>query len=258
MATKGGSGIFTPPGDDNVAPVIPLRQRQSNQVAPPARKVLPRERAAFDPELEAGEVVLRRRAHRTLPFVANTSIALTLKPASATLARLAAATALTLVAGVLVWQPFGSPGSHRAPSATTRDAGTPTGHQTGLHLAAAAVLFAHAKTGPITRRDGQTRGRVRGGSHTRSRRRKLAHQSKDPRPTSDPTSATRTPATSNPATPTRSGATQYQTPQSTTPTVTTPPSTGAAAQSTGQTSSSAQQPAFGSDGSLGPGHSPDS
>ena len=63
MATKGGSGTFLrPPGDDNVAPVIPLRQRRNDPSEPSTpRKPLPRERAAFDPELEPGDVALRRR-----------------------------------------------------------------------------------------------------------------------------------------------------------------------------------------------------
>jgi hypothetical protein len=63
MATKGGSGTFLPaPGDDDVAPVIPLRQRHSEPSdASTSRKRLPRERAAFDPELEPADVDLRRR-----------------------------------------------------------------------------------------------------------------------------------------------------------------------------------------------------
>ena len=63
MATKGGSGTFLrTPGDDDVAPVIPLRQRHRDPVdASTSRKLLPRERAAFDPELEPADVVLRRR-----------------------------------------------------------------------------------------------------------------------------------------------------------------------------------------------------
>ena len=63
MATTGGSGTFVrPPGDDDVAPVIPLRQRHSEPSdASTPRKPLPRERAAFDPELEPADVVLRRR-----------------------------------------------------------------------------------------------------------------------------------------------------------------------------------------------------
>jgi hypothetical protein len=66
MATTGGSGTFVrPPGDDDVAPVIPLRQRHSEPSdASTSRKRLPRERAAFDPELEPADVDLRRRRPR--------------------------------------------------------------------------------------------------------------------------------------------------------------------------------------------------
>src|SRR5947209_20456732 len=64
MATKGGSGTLQPPGDDNVAPVIPLRQRSEPSEPSTPRKPLPRERAAFDPELEPGDIALRRRRPR--------------------------------------------------------------------------------------------------------------------------------------------------------------------------------------------------
>jgi hypothetical protein len=50
MAAGGGSGILKPPGDgDDVAPVIPLRQRHNNGNDPAERKTLPSERAPFDP-----------------------------------------------------------------------------------------------------------------------------------------------------------------------------------------------------------------
>src|SRR6185437_1716510 len=64
MAGNGGSWTLNPPSDDDVAPVIPLRQRQATLAPPAPRRVLPRERAAFDPELEPGEVALRRRPLR--------------------------------------------------------------------------------------------------------------------------------------------------------------------------------------------------
>src|SRR5690349_14157219 len=62
MAGNGGSGTLNPPSDDDVAPVIPLRQRQATLAPSAPRRVLPRERAAFDPELEPGEVALTRRS----------------------------------------------------------------------------------------------------------------------------------------------------------------------------------------------------
>ena len=57
-----------PPHDgDDVAPVIPLRQRQGSALASPTkREPLPRERAAFDPELEGAEVMLRRPIRRRI------------------------------------------------------------------------------------------------------------------------------------------------------------------------------------------------
>src|SRR5438132_1189719 len=66
MAATGGSGTLNPPADgDDIAPVIPLRQRQGAiNAPPPKREPLPRERAAFDPEIESGEVALRRPLRR--------------------------------------------------------------------------------------------------------------------------------------------------------------------------------------------------
>jgi hypothetical protein len=75
MGAKGGTGILNPPSDgDDIAPVIPLRQRQGQgpQTAPPAaRQSLPRERSAFDPEIEPLDVPLRRR--RRWPAMAHQS-----------------------------------------------------------------------------------------------------------------------------------------------------------------------------------------
>ena len=57
-----------PPTDgEDVARVIPLRRRDRDlNAAPPVREPLPRERAAFDPELEPGDVILKRRSRRRL------------------------------------------------------------------------------------------------------------------------------------------------------------------------------------------------
>src|SRR5437588_8270099 len=61
MAGNGGSRILHPPSDDDVAPVIPLRQRQPTASGSPLpRRELPRERAAFDPEIEPADGVLGR------------------------------------------------------------------------------------------------------------------------------------------------------------------------------------------------------
>jgi hypothetical protein len=127
MATKGGSGTFLrPPGDDDVAPVIPLRQRHSEPSEPSTpRKPLPRERAPFDPELEPGDVALRRRRppRATLGRVRQATGRLHLRP-RLTVALLAAiATAGIAAAGILGPQPFTSPGARHtsttAPHPTT-------------------------------------------------------------------------------------------------------------------------------------------
>lgn len=57
-----------PPTDgDDVARVVPLRRRDGDlKVVPPVRDSLPRERAAFDPEIEPGDVILKRRLRRRL------------------------------------------------------------------------------------------------------------------------------------------------------------------------------------------------
>src|SRR5438105_3269745 len=68
MAASGGRGTMDPPTDgEDVARVIPLRRRDRDlNAAPPVREPLPRERAAFDPELEPGDVILKRRPRRRL------------------------------------------------------------------------------------------------------------------------------------------------------------------------------------------------
>src|SRR5579872_1629744 len=65
---EGGNGILTPPQDgDEIAPVIPLRQRQPDSAPQQAvRRSLPAERAPFDPELEQADVRLTRRRARRL------------------------------------------------------------------------------------------------------------------------------------------------------------------------------------------------
>jgi hypothetical protein len=121
MATKGGSGTFLPaPGDENVAPVIPLRQRQNQPpAAPTPRKPLPRERAAFDPELEPADVALRRRrAPRAgLDRVRQATARLRVRPRlTATAAALTAMAAAGVLAAVILAQPFTSAGARHAPA----------------------------------------------------------------------------------------------------------------------------------------------
>src|SRR5947209_2672255 len=127
MATKGGSGTFLPaPGDENVAPVIPLRQRQNEPSAPPTpRKPLPRERAAFDPELEPADVALRRpRPPRAgLGRVWQATARLRVRPRlTATAGALAAMATAGVLAAVIFAQPLTSSGARRASTAALRAA----------------------------------------------------------------------------------------------------------------------------------------
>src|SRR5690349_7121966 len=68
MATSGGRGTMGPPTDgEDVARVIPLRRRASDgRPVASVRESLPREHAPFDPEIELGEIVLKRRRRRRL------------------------------------------------------------------------------------------------------------------------------------------------------------------------------------------------
>ena len=121
MVTKGGSGTLQPPGDDNVAPLIPLRQRHTEPSAPSTpRKALPRERAAFDPELEPGDVALRRRRRPRAAFghvrQATTRLHVRPRPTATAAALVAVATAGVIAAGVLGPQVFNSAAARRAPT----------------------------------------------------------------------------------------------------------------------------------------------
>jgi hypothetical protein len=125
MATKGGSGTFLPaPGDENVAPVIPLRQRQNQPpAAPTPRKPLPRERAAFDPELEPADVALRRRRppRAALGRVRQAAARLHTGPARmAAVGVLAAMATVGVLAVVILAQPLTSSGARRASTAALR------------------------------------------------------------------------------------------------------------------------------------------
>ena len=106
MATTGGSGTLRPPGDDDVAPVIPLRKRQP-QIPAPARARLPRERAAFDPELEPGEVLLRRhRRHRIARRVAAVGGRAWSDAPPTAAPRLLVGAGIARAIGMLIIQPF--------------------------------------------------------------------------------------------------------------------------------------------------------
>ena len=125
MATKGGSGTFLqPPGDDHVAPVIPLRQRHSEpSEASTPRKPLPRERAAFDPELEPGDVALRRRRPRRAAWgrVRQATARLRVRPRlTVTAAVLAAMATAGVVAAAILGPPFTTAGARHSPTAARR------------------------------------------------------------------------------------------------------------------------------------------
>ena len=124
MATKGGSGTFLQtPGDDNVAPVIPLRQRQGEpSEASTPRKPLPRERAAFDPELEPADVLLRRRRPRRAAWgrVQHATARLHVRPRPMVTAAALAAMAMAGAAAAVLGPPFTSDGPRHSPVAARR------------------------------------------------------------------------------------------------------------------------------------------
>src|ERR1700757_4047603 len=112
MAATGGSGTLNPPRDgDNIAPVIPLRQRQGAVPAPPPEGgPLPRERAAFDPEIESGEVALRRPLRRRMLLrfsSARPDLHVAWRP-RVTVAATAVPIALLVVLSLVVLPSFGS------------------------------------------------------------------------------------------------------------------------------------------------------
>jgi uncharacterized membrane protein YgcG len=106
MATKGGSGtFFRPPGDDDVAPVIPLRQRLDKRSEASMPRKLPRERAAFDPELEPADIALqRRRPRRVAPGRARKAVARlhVRRPLAFTAMALAAVATAAVIAAAMV------------------------------------------------------------------------------------------------------------------------------------------------------------
>ena len=123
MATKGGSGtFFRAPGDDHVAPVIPLRQRDNEPSTP--RKPLPRERAAFDPELEPGDVALPRRRPRRAAWgrVREATARLHVRPriTTVTAAGLAVIAMAGVAAAAILGPPFTTAGARHAPTAARR------------------------------------------------------------------------------------------------------------------------------------------
>jgi hypothetical protein len=165
MATKGGSGTFLPaPGDENVAPVIPLRQRQTEPSKPSTpRTPLPRERAAFDPELEPADVALRRRRapRAALGRIRQATARLRVRPRlTATAAALAAmAAAGVLAAGILGPQPFTSAGARHATAQGVHTQMTEANADRIRYLFTRTTPATHAA--PLTHHRGRTSARTK-------------------------------------------------------------------------------------------------
>jgi hypothetical protein len=232
---------LNPPRDgDDIAPVIPLRQRQGAVPSPSSkREPLPRERAAFDPEIEAGEVALRRPWRRRVLIrfsSARPDLHAARRPRASTVATVVPV-AFLVVLTLVVLPSFGS-----GPARTTASSETVRQHAPSAGRTAPSPVIS---------------------------RRTAAH-----RPTSDRHHRARRHASARATKPRRmvASATQRASSGSTTATTSTPTATaetaagsssGGSAQSaagsgtpTRQTSSSGTTKPFGPNGALGPGSSP--
>jgi hypothetical protein len=234
MAGKGGNGILNPPSDgDDVAPVIPLRQRQGGETPKQVeRRPLPRERAAFDPEIESGDSLQRSPRGQAISRLA--SFRATLRQAMETprqrLALGAVATGVMFALAALVLQPFGS-------SVTRKSA--------------ASSIAQHSSPAPRP----QAKRRTAAPKRPAKQQHKVARRRR-------PASSHR----SHMATRSVAGASSYSPPAtaaSSSPTSGTAPASlpSQAARSSAGTSAepasnSTTQPAFGASGALGPGSSP--
>jgi hypothetical protein len=259
MAGTGGSGIIKPPSDDeNVAPVIPIRQRQPPTPPRPAAagKRLARENAAFDPEPEPGEVVLRqRRARRATTGITRVLALLRAGPGWRRLTRrirIPVLAAGVVLAAVVVALPLldstRPPRASRSHAAQDRSATV-----AGVEPIGPAV----AETPSTTRQTAARRARHTARHHARPRstRRHVAQRAVPafeqvsdvtPRAATTPTVATPTTPQATPTTPTAgSGSSSAG-------------STASATHSSSTTRSSGHTPAFGAGGALGPGSSPSS
>jgi hypothetical protein len=156
MAVNGGSGTLdTPAEGENVARIIPLRHRTGTSGTPArSRGPLQRERAAFDPELEDGEVVLRRPLRRR---VAASITHRESSPGGTHSRRLALLLPLTLIAiGLAAWT--ATHGGARRTRARHDFAATVAGYQRRAigDVSAQLVSVAHAK-GMLSATRGRTR-----------------------------------------------------------------------------------------------------
>jgi hypothetical protein len=247
MAGKGGSGTLNRSGDgEDVAPVIPLRQRREDPtVPPPGRRTLPRERAAFDPELEAGDVAVRRRWPGRAARKAITSLHVRSRPVSGAVACATLVTAavglalLVLVLGVPVVQTFSSHGPRSVASSSIVQHRMPE-----IALTRVTTLRASRNRRASQNKKPAIMHRTRIANHRPRRiapKRSVAIVHQSSRPAADTTPA----ATITPA-------------SNASPTAPSQPSGGSAAQSTGGSQNPGGASAFGSSGALGPGSSPDS
>jgi hypothetical protein len=249
MAGKQGSGTVNPPGDsDDVAPVIPLRQRQDrNGAHSGARGSLPREHAPFDPEIEPGDVALKRRPHRRV-LAQLMSHASGVRPRTAPLSQslvvvLLGVGACLVVGSWLVLQANSTSPRRDVSTGTLGHSGTGRTSQTRPNAAALPKRPPSVKTRTLGRRRPASGGPK--GNRTSSTRHRA-------RP------STESPVLAPGRTQTRSSATTTAT--ATSPVVPTEPSTTSVdrrASPSGSTAhgSSSSTPAFGAKGALGPGSS---
>jgi len=226
---------LNPPSDgDDVAPVIPLRQRQGAEAPTQVeRRPLPRERAAFDPEIESGDVSLRR-APRGQAISRLSAFRPTLGQAMETarqrLALGAVATGVMLALAALVLQPFGSSMTRKS---------------------AASSIAQHSSRAPRPQAKRQTAAPKRPAKqqHKVARRRRPASSHRSHMATRSVAGAS---SYSPPATTARSSSTSGTAPAS----VPSQASPSAGSPSAEPASSSTSPPAFGPSGALGPGSSP--
>jgi hypothetical protein len=251
MAGKQGSGTVNPPGDsDDVAPVIPLRQRQgSNGAHTGARGSLPREHAPFDPEIEPGDVALRRRPHRRVlaQLMPHAGI---VRPRTAPLsppfvAVLLGVAACLVVGSLLVLQP-GSSSPRRGLSTG------PLGHSGTARISQSESTAAFTPKRPPSSKTGRLGRRGHAGGRPKRMRPSGAPHRAHPSAASD-VAARGTAQTLSPSATTPTATSLVVPAEPSKPSVDHPASSGSSSHE-GATST----PAFGASGALGPGSSPSS
>ena len=269
MAGNGGSGTLNPPSDDDVAPVIPLRQRQATLAPPAPRRALPRERAAFDPELEPGDVALRRRPlvfAAAIPLRASARRRLVTPARSrprdcASGRRCRAARALGSPDGRTAWDrnTFAAlrlrPGFRRLGCRRSVDQSAPA--RNGRE--ASGRPRCTQPQGPVLDRVPARVGARRSTSHrTRSRHHRSSAAASRTGATTASASSTVASTANGPTSSSTSSTTAPPTPVTQNPAQSTPASgSSSASTSSSHHSAVSKRPAFGAYGTLGPGSSPD-